>query len=137
MKLRWELLPGGVPLCCLLLGAQNTAARPAANYETAVERYTALTKVANGGESRSSVLTAAQLELLESDYAHPFYWAGLSLHGAGGPLAFAQPPIEVDDGTLPWWGFLIVALLVIGLLGYFLKFLHQGLPVPPEEEGPE
>ena len=90
-----------------------------------------------GGKSRSSALAAAQRELLESDYAHPFYWAGLSLHGAGGPLAFVQPPAEDDDGTLPWWGFLIVAVLVVGLLGYFLQFLHQGLPVSPEEEGTE
>ncbi len=43
----------------------------------------------------------------------------------------------MENGQLPWWGFVVVGVLVLALLGYFLKFLHQGLPVPPEEEGPE
>ena len=77
------------------------------------------------GLDRATALHDAQHQLLTSgDYAHPYYWSGMALHGQAGAL-----PVETDDElVLDWWGWLIVGVALLLGLGYFLRFLYQGRP---------
>ncbi len=65
------------------------------------------------GDSRVTALNAAQGELRAGEYAHPFYWSGVTLYGAAGPL-----PLGGGEGGSPiWWlGSLIACALVGGLV---------------------
>ena len=77
------------------------------------------------GVDRATALHAAQHQLLTSgDYAHPYYWSGMALHGQAGPLPVASD----DELVLDWWGWLIVGVALLLSLGYFLRFLYQGRP---------
>lgn len=78
------------------------------------------------GLSRATALHDAQTELLDGEYAHPYYWSGLTLYGMSGPLDLGGGE---GDGLLPWWGWAIALLLLAGLLVYFLKFLYDARPV--------
>ena len=71
------------------------------------------------GQTRAAALHGAQQRLRAGDYAHPYYWAGLSLHGMTTTL-----PLLTDHGLLPWWGWAISAAVFLALMTYLLRFLH-------------
>ena len=54
------------------------------------------------GESRAVALSRAQTLLVASDYAHPYYWAGLSLHGSAGPLSLSPPEVVLPAAWVYW-----------------------------------
>ena len=83
----------------------------AATKEVIVEFYRHLV----AGDSRSAALARAQDSLREADYAHPFYWAGLSLHGAVEPLTLAP---ATRESTAPQWSYLAVGTCLALLIGY-------------------
>ncbi len=66
------------------------------------------------GKDRTTALAAAQTAHRESaDYAHPYYWSAMTLHGAGGPLA-------LDVATPVWYLYVAVAAVIsLGLWGWF------------------
>jgi tetratricopeptide (TPR) repeat protein len=76
------------------------------------------------GASRAEALSRAQEELRASDFAHPYYWAGLTLHGAAGPLELDT----VLPAYIPGWTWSLVGLGVIAVLGYFFSTLNSALP---------
>lgn len=44
------------------------------------------------GASRTEALASAQQYLrTDTDFSHPYYWSGFTLHGAGGPIDVARP----------------------------------------------
>ncbi len=61
------------------------------------------------GDSRVAALNAAQGELRSGEYAHPFYWSGVTLYGAAGPLLLEPAG---GSGVAFWW----VAVLAVGIL---------------------
>jgi CHAT domain-containing protein len=77
------------------------------------------------GKTRATALHDAQSRQLETEYAHPYYWSGIMLYGTPDTLSL---DMVNSDGYLPWWGWLIVAGLVAGLLFYVLRFLHGYKP---------
>ncbi|WP_420458373.1 CHAT domain-containing protein [Neolewinella sp.] len=63
------------------------------------------------GDGRQEALYYAQQRLRHSaDYAHPYYWAGLSLHGSIGPLATNAAP-----AAPPYWLPVAVLLVAAGI----------------------
>ncbi|MFK8161219.1 MAG: CHAT domain-containing protein [Lewinella sp.] len=84
-----------------------------ATKELMVVFYRSLTE----GKSRSEALAAAQAtHRANPDFAHPYYWSGMTLYGDDGVLAL--PPVK----TYWWWlggGAAVLALL--GLFWYFRK----------------
>lgn len=63
------------------------------------------------GQSRSKSLQAAQEQLLkEGEYAHPYYWSGMTLNGEVGPISFTPSPL-----TAPWWLYLLAAAALAGM----------------------
>ena len=84
--------------------------------------YRALTE----GQDRATALRTAQQQLIGSpDYAHPYYWSGMALHGQAGRILLAA---ERDESSIPWWGWLIVAGSILLVGGGFLRFLHLQRP---------
>ncbi len=73
------------------------------------------------GESRLIALNGAQSDLREAgDYAHPYYWSGMTLYGASGTLDF----LEAENEYMPDWAWAIVIVLVVGALGAFLYIIR-------------
>ena len=68
-----------------------------------------------GGAGRVSALARAQAaHRAGGEFSHPYYWAGLTLHGAGGPVHVAPAP-----GPRRWVRWLValgVLLVVTGLV---------------------
>ena len=63
------------------------------------------------GDGRQLALYEAQQELRRSkDYAHPYYWAGLALHGSVAPLDIRSPAAP----PYGWW----VAVVLVAALAY-------------------
>ncbi|MCP9234485.1 CHAT domain-containing protein [Lewinella sp. JB7] len=85
------------------------------------------------GEGRATALNRAQSDHRSSrDYAHPYYWSGVVLYGAPGP-------IELNDrGLGQWafggWGWLVAGIVpIVGLLLYYvLKYRYSGRRESPE-----
>ena len=112
-----EYVPGEVALSLAsaftAAGARSTlttlwSVDDAATRELMVAFYRKLT----AGKSRAEALSLAQEELRTGGtYAHPFYWAALSLHGNRGPLTFSESPS--GDG---YWLGVVVGLLLMGVL---------------------
>ena len=69
------------------------------------------------GDGRQLALHEAQQELRRSkDYAHPYYWAGLALHGSVAPLSIHSP------ASPPYvWLVAVVLLVALALLWYRRK----------------
>lgn len=82
----------------------------AATKDAIVEFYRQLI----AGESRAVALSRAQALLVASDYAHPYYWAGLSLHGAAGPLSFSPAEPASPSG----WSYWLLGAVLICAIGY-------------------
>jgi CHAT domain-containing protein len=81
----------------------------AATTELMVKFYEALA----AGKSKSVALASAQRYLrTETEYAHPYYWAAFSLHGA-------DEPSRVGGGA-PWWlyGLAGLSLLALALFAF-------------------
>jgi CHAT domain-containing protein len=75
------------------------------------------------GDGRVEALSKAQEELRNSEYAHPFYWAGLSLHGAAGPIDLGSVlPAYIPGWT---WGFVGVGIVIA--LGYFFNTVRGAM----------
>ncbi|CAH1001317.1 hypothetical protein LEM8419_02218 [Neolewinella maritima] len=81
----------------------------AATKDAIVEFYRRLI----AGESRVQALSGAQALLADSDYAHPYYWAGLSLHGAAGPLML----LPTRGTSFPAWSYWLLGV-ALGIAGY-------------------
>ena len=61
------------------------------------------------GDGRQLALHEAQQELRRSkDYAHPYYWAGLALHGSVAPL-------DIHSPAAPPYVWLVAVVLVVAL----------------------
>ncbi len=71
------------------------------------------------GESRSEALNGAQEELRGGEYAHPYYWSGITLYGAAGPL-----PLDGGPG-LPAWSYWLVGVLIVVVAGVGLLKLRE------------
>ena len=69
------------------------------------------------GDGRQLALHEAQQELRRSkDYAHPYYWAGLALHGSVAPLSIHSP------ASPPYvWLVAVVLVVALALLWYRRK----------------
>jgi hypothetical protein len=75
------------------------------------------------GDGRVEALSKAQEELRNSEYAHPYYWAGLSLHGAAGPIELGSVlPTYIPGWT---WGFVVMGILIV--LGYFFTTVRGSM----------
>ena len=86
----------------------------AATKELMVNFYRALT----AGKPRAEALATAQLLTRESgEYAHPFYWSGMVLHGEAGAMEFAA------GGNVLWW---VAGGLAVLALGGLLFGLARG-----------
>lgn len=69
------------------------------------------------GESKSEALRMAKISYLDKNkgsiLSHPYYWSGFVLNGNTDPL-------EIDNAT-SLWGWVVLAIFGILLMGYFYK----------------
>ncbi len=69
------------------------------------------------GESKSEALRMAKISYLDKNkgsiLSHPYYWSGFVLNGN-------TDPIEIDNAT-SLWGWVVLAIFGILLMGYFYK----------------
>lgn len=70
--------------------------------------YTALAD----GQSRAQALSTAAQAAIAGNYAHPYYWSGLSLYGPGDVLSL--PPRPSKLGRILFWSLMAMVTLIIG-----------------------
>ena len=78
------------------------------------------------GASRADALHTAQTDLRRSEYAHPYYWSGITLYGAAGPLILAE-----GSFAMPTWGYMMTASMIVGIMAYFLIVLKRSTTTVP------
>ncbi|NJC27595.1 CHAT domain-containing protein [Neolewinella antarctica] len=68
------------------------------------------------GKDRAEALRNAQRQLIDGgEFAHPYYWAGVTLTGADGP-------VELSDGGINRWLALLGGGILVGLVLGFRNF---------------
>ena len=85
-----------------------------ATKDVIVDFYRRLVK----GETRSAALNESQAALRKGEYAHPYYWAGITLYGASGPLFVAD---KGGSGLSAW----MIASFAVSLLASALLLLRR------------
>ncbi|MEL6392766.1 MAG: CHAT domain-containing tetratricopeptide repeat protein, partial [Bacteroidota bacterium] len=72
------------------------------------EFYAALAE----GQSRSEALAYASAAAMNGDYAHPYYWSGMSLYGPGDVLTLPERPSKL--GRILFWSLMALVCFIIG-----------------------